>query len=232
MGAGDRLGRGDLLRLSAKGRKGCIKIGEPFTVLSGHGDRLTEAQTKGFVEAMISAPPLSLVGDQNDRPIMPSENVGENLVELGHADPGVDHEERDIAFPDRSLGLGAHPGLQTLVRDVLESRRIDELEIDVAQPTEAKPPVSGHARAVINDRQPPARQAVEKRGLADIGAADDGDAKGHLCRLADRDEPGLIGHEVDGVAHRDRPHGDGLAEVHGPLDLTGPGVHSNQLSGV
>ena len=49
---------------------------------------------------------------------------------------------------------------------------------EVAELALAFAPVPRDSRQIINERKPPANQAVEQRRLADIGAADDGNGKG------------------------------------------------------
>ena len=59
--------------------------------------------------------------------------------------------------------------------EILEARRVDQREVEIAQPPLRLAPVARDARRVIDKRELPARQAVEQRGFADIGPADDGE---------------------------------------------------------
>ena len=70
--------------------------------------------------------------------------------------------------PDRVSGRG-----------FLEAGGVDDGEDEIAETRLAFAPVARHARAVIDQREPPADQAVEQGRLADIRPADDGDGEAH-----------------------------------------------------
>src|SRR3546814_19996508 len=71
----------------------------------------------------------------------------------------------DVCSSDLPAGQGIGIGL-------FETGRVDEPEIEIEQPSLALAPVARDARQIVDQRQRLARQPVEKRGLADMGAAD------------------------------------------------------------
>jgi len=81
---------------------------------------------------------------------------------------------------DRLLGLGAHAALDRIVESVFQARRVDDGEVHVGDAAGCLAAVAGDAGHVMDDRQSAADQTVEKGGLADIGATDDGDPE---CRI-------------------------------------------------
>src|SRR5581483_7906425 len=93
----------------------------------------------------------------------------------GDALARVDDEERHLRLVERPLGLAAHARFQALVGDVLEAGGVDQLEVDVAEPTRGEAAVAGDARPVVDQRELAARQPVEQGRLADIRPPDDGD---------------------------------------------------------
>ena len=201
-------------------------------MLGRQGNRFPKAQPEGLIGPLVALPPLSLVGDHDDGPVMPAQNIGEDLVELGHAHTRVDDEQGHVAFPDGCLGLGAHPGLKAFVSDVFEAGGVDQFEVKVANPPGPEATVAGHARAVVHDRQALARQAVEQGRFSDVGPADDGESEGHGRRLTDRNEPGLIGHEIKVFAQGDRADGHRFAQLDRLFHLARAGVDSDEFTGV
>ena len=203
-----------LLGIVHKGPERGIEVGEPLPMLGRQGNRLPKAQPEGLVGPLVALPPLSLVGDHDDGPVMPAQDISEDFVQLGHAHARVDDEQGHVAFPDGRLGLGAHPGLKAFVGDVLEASGVDQLEVKVTNPARPEATVAGHARAVVDNGQALARKTVEQGRFADVGPADDGESEGHGRYLTDRNEPGLIGHEIEGVAQGDGANGHWFAQLY------------------
>ena len=83
----------------------------------------------------------------------------------------------------RRLGLRAHAAGKRGGVALLQPRRVDDGEGEVAERRLALAPVAGHAGLVVDQRELAADEPVEQRRLADVGAADDGDFGGHdlLC---------------------------------------------------
>jgi hypothetical protein len=148
-------------------------------MLGGDRDRIAEAEAIGLAGIDLALLGLALIGDQQDRRLALAQAPGEMLVERRHAGAAVDHQQRDVGFLDRGLGLLAHPGFQAVVERVLEPGGVDHREIEIAEMRLADPAVAGDAGLIVDDRQLLADQAVEQGGLAHIGASDDGDGEGH-----------------------------------------------------
>jgi hypothetical protein len=97
------------------------------------------------------------------------------LVERNHSGPRVDQEQRDVGLAHRRTGLRAHAAGQRIGVFILIARGIDDPEVEPEQVRLALAPVAGHAGAIVDQRQPPADQAIEQGGFADIRPADNGD---------------------------------------------------------
>ena len=132
---------------------------------------------------------LRLVGDQDDRLADRAQHLGEMPVERRHAGAGVDQEQADVGRAHGGLGLGRIRPARLSGRGVVEAGGVDGGELEVAEPRLALAPVAGDARAVVDQRQPPADQPVEQRRLADIRPADDGDAERAMPRGIERATP-------------------------------------------
>ncbi len=127
----------------------------------GDLDRLAEAQRIGVQRPGLAGLALGLVGQHDHRLSAAPQRVGEDVVQLGDPLAGVDHEQAEFCFLDGLLGLDLHAGGEALVGDVLEAGGVDQLQIEVAQPSRAIAAVAGDPRPVIDDGQRPARQPVE-----------------------------------------------------------------------
>ena len=149
-------------------------------MLAGQSNGLAEAQAMGFEETTFRGRAFALVGDQNDRPARPPQPVGKVLVERRDAGTGIDEEEHRFGLFHGAFGLLAHAPFQALRRHFLESRRIDDPEVQVEQPALPLAPVAGDAGPLVDDGQAPPHQAVKERRLADVGAADQGHGGSHI----------------------------------------------------
>jgi len=69
--------------------------------------------------------------------------------------------------------------LSSETSSVLEARRIDQRQVDVADAAGRIAAVARHAGTVVHERELLAGQPVEQGRLAHVGPADDGDAQGH-----------------------------------------------------
>ena len=88
------------------------------------------------------------------------------------------NRQTSAASTARSVSARIRPGRLASV-DFLEPGGVDDGEAQRPQPPGALAQVAGHARLVVDQRQPPADQPVEQRRLADVGPADDGEREGH-----------------------------------------------------
>ena len=79
-----------------------------------------------------------------------------------HAGSRIDHEQDDIGFVDRRLGLEAHARLEALIGRVLVAGCVEHVEMQIADAPARQPPVAGHARRVVDKRDFLADQAIEQ----------------------------------------------------------------------
>ena len=93
------------------------------------------------------------------------------------ADARVHDEENRVGVLDRGFRLGAHAAGQRFAAALLQPRRVDDGEMQVAELGLAGAAVAGHPRLVVDQRQLLADEPVEQGRLADIRTADDGDGK-------------------------------------------------------
>ncbi len=120
-----------------------------------------------------------LVGNQHDRLAGTAHHFGKGAVGRRQAVLGIDDEQNNVGFLNGSLGLGAHPRFQAVIGSFFKTRRIDNLKLQIVELGIVDAPVARDARQVIDQRQLAADEAIEQRGLADIGTPDDGDCKTH-----------------------------------------------------
>jgi hypothetical protein len=62
---------------------------------------------------------------------------------------------------------------------VLQTRGVDDREVEIAEPRPALAAVAGDAGLVVDQSEPASHQPVEQRGFADVGSADNGNSKIH-----------------------------------------------------
>ena len=62
---------------------------------------------------------------------------------------------------------------------MFQAGRIDHLEGKIAEPALPFPPIAGHARLIVDEREAAPNEAVEKGRFADIGPTDNGDGERH-----------------------------------------------------
>ena len=167
-----------------QGQHGGVEIRHALAMLSRDGDGFAQAQAERLQHTGFRRLTLGLVGRDDHRPALAPQHIGEDQVARRHALPRIDDEQRQIRLIDRQLSLHAHARLQALVGDVLKAGGVDQLQVQIAQPSHAKPPVAGHPRLVIDNRQLLAGQPVEQRGFADVRPPDDCDPE--------RQGPGLL----------------------------------------
>ena len=138
-------------------------------------------------------------------------------------DRHVDHEDDGVGLPDGPLGLGGH-----LLRSSLASPPACQPPVSTSGELPAGPlgvqrlAVPGDARLLLDDRLAAADDAVDQGGLADVGAADDGD-DGAVTDVAHRSERGRRRHAAQ-RARRSAPPRPGAAGRRAPSRPgTGPG---------
>ena len=68
-----------------------------------------------------------------------------------------------LGFRDRRVGLRLHAARQALRRGLFEARGINQREVQIAKPAKAFAPITGDARLVVDQRQPPPDQTIKQR---------------------------------------------------------------------
>ncbi len=174
--AGRLRGRGELGKRLAHRLE---QVREALAMLGRDGDRLAQSERIGFVDARRLRPAFGLVGDENDRLARLAHEVGEGAIVRRHARAHVDEKQHRVRLGDRRLGLRAHAPDQARRGGLFQTGRIDDGKIEIAEPARAFPPVAGDARAIVDQGDAPADQAVEQGRLADIRPADNGEGEGH-----------------------------------------------------
>ena len=124
---------------------------------------------------------VELVHQQKDRLVGALEHAGDRLVLLGDAGAAVDHKQDDGGF----LGGGERLVADGRGKDVVALERLDAARVDDGELPAV--PIGGVIRAVardaaglVDDGVRGLGQAVNERGLAHVGASDDGDDRFHL----------------------------------------------------
>ena len=98
------------------------------------------------------------------------QHPGHGQVLVGQAHGHVDHEEDDVGLGDGALGLGADLGVKRVVGGEPPAG-VDDGEV-VPTPLGVQfLAVAGHARPFLDHGRPPADDAVDQGGLADVRAA-------------------------------------------------------------
>ena len=151
------------------------QVDQPLAMLGRQRERLTEAELIGLHPPGLAGVALGLVGGDDHRRILAAQPARNLFVERGQPLSPVDHEQCDIGFAHRRLGLRAHPPGQAGGVVILEPGGIHHPEFEPEQLALALAPVAGHAGAIIDQRQALADKAIEQRRFADVRAADDGD---------------------------------------------------------
>ena len=154
-------------------------------MFGGQGNRVSEAELIGFEEVGVGGAALALVddGDDGDGGFLP-EPAGEVAVGLGEAGAAIDHEEGGGGACERCARLVAHAVGEASGLGFLEPGGVDDGEVEVEQAGAALAAVPRDAGLIVDESEPLADQPVEQRGLADIGAAEDDDARQGLAHVA------------------------------------------------
>ena len=159
---------------------GLVEVGEALVMLGRERHGVAETERIGVVGALDALAAFGLVGDQDDGLVGAAHQRGEVAVDRRDADARVDDEEDRVRLLDGDFGLAVHAGRQIVALAFVETGGVDHREVEIAEAGVALATVAGDARRVVHQRQLLADEAVEQSRLADVGAADDGDAQGHL----------------------------------------------------
>ena len=124
---------------------------------------------------------VELVHQQKDRLVAALEHAGDRLVLLGDAGAAVDHKQDDGGFLGGGERLVADGrGKHVVALERLDTARVDDGELTTVPIGRVIRAVARDAAGLVDDGVRGLGQAVNERGLAHVGASDDGDDRFHL----------------------------------------------------
>ena len=124
---------------------------------------------------------VELVHQQKDRLVAALEHAGDRLVLLGDAGAAIDHKQDDCGFLGGGERLVADGrGKDVVALERLDTARVDDGELATVPIGRVIRAVARDAAGLVDDGVRGLGQAVNERGLAHVGASDDGDDRFHL----------------------------------------------------
>src|SRR5690606_12094250 len=105
-----------------------------------------EAEFKGFHAPHFPGTAFAFIRGKNDGCGRLSEDLRKALVERRHACARIHEEEADVCFCNGKIGLASHTRFEAVADTLLQSRRINHGEGEVAKACLTLAPVSGDAR--------------------------------------------------------------------------------------
>ena len=156
-----------------------IEFRQPQPVFSRKRNRFAKAEAEGFDQTRLGSAAFGLVADQVHDLAGLAQNLSKALIERHHAGARVDHEQDDVGFLDRQLGLLAHAVFEAPIGHVFVTGGVEHAEAEISDMAFGLTAVAGDAGRIIDKRNLAADEPVEQRGFADIGATDNGNGDGH-----------------------------------------------------
>ena len=149
---------------------------------------LTDAERIELPDAVVLAiGVVELVHQQKDRLVAALEHAGDRLVLLGDSGAAVDHKQDDGGFLGGGERLVADGrGKDVVALERLDTARVDDGELAAVPIGRVIRAVARDAAGLVDDGVRGLGQAVNERGLAHVGASDDGDDRFHLLSLMGR----------------------------------------------
>ena len=150
----------------------------------GYRERLPETERVEIGQLRFRTRGIHLVHDQERRAAALADPFGD--VDVERRDPflEIQHEQREVRFLDRVIGL-----LHDLAQDGLGARGIDPARVH-EQEAAAAPgglgvvAIAGQPRKLVHDGLTLAQDAVEERGFSDVRSPDDRDDGKHRGQAA------------------------------------------------
>ena len=133
-------------RLAQRG----VEIGKSFPVLGGDGNRVAETELVGLQDSCLGGAALALVCYQDGALCGPAHEISKRMVCRQWSCARIDQEQHDIGGSHCHLGLLAHAFAQGIRRGIVQTRRVEHLEFEVAKAGLALTPVAGDAWSVID----------------------------------------------------------------------------------
>ena len=160
----------------------------------GNGVGLAQAKAPQVCGVGLLQGRVHLVSGQDDRLVLGAQHLHNALVRGRDADGRIQDEDDSVSEVDGDLGLLGDGAIQSLDVD-LPAARVDEREVATRPFSGVRDAVAGHARRVLHDGLAATKNAVDQRGLADVGAADDCENGQAGCDVVRVRERSLAGQE-------------------------------------
>src|SRR3954469_487590 len=138
-----------------------------------HRQRIAEAERVEVGGQRHVAHRVDLVGREDDGALPAAQDVGELLVTGPAPGARVDDEDRRNGIVERGLGLLADRAGDRVDVEEVHAPGVDQVEAPAVPLAGDLVAIARDARALVDDRRARAGQAVDERGLADVGIADD-----------------------------------------------------------
>ena len=174
---------GDLvLLLGQQGHDVVEQVARAMTMQGRERRGLADAERIELPDAVVLAiGVVELVHQQKDRLVAALEHASDRLVLLGDAGAAVDHKQDDGGFLGGGEGLVADGrGKDVVALERLDTARVDDGELAAVPIGRVIRAVASNAAGLVDDGVRGLGQAVNERGLAHVGASDDGDDRFHL----------------------------------------------------
>ena len=174
---------GDLvLFLRKQGHDIVEQVARAMTMQGRERRGLTDAERIELPDAVVLAiGVVELVHQQKDRLVAALEHASDRLVLLGDAGAAIDHKQDDGGFLGGGERLVADGrGKDVIALERLDTARVDDGELAAVPIGRVIRAVARDAAGLVDDGVRGLGQAVNERGLAHVGASDDGDDRFHL----------------------------------------------------
>ena len=180
-----RIGKlvGDLvLFLGEQGHDVIEQVARAVAVQGRERRGLTDAERIELPDVIVLAiGVVELVHQQKDRLVGALEHAGDRFVLFGDAGAAVDHKQDDGGFLGGGECLVADGrGKDVIALERLDAARVDDGELAAVPIGRVIRAVARDAAGFVDDGVRGLGQAVNERGLAHVGASDDGDDRFHL----------------------------------------------------
>ena len=174
---------GDLvLFLGKQGHDIVEQVARAMTMQGRERRWLADAEGIELPDAVVLAiGVVELVYQQKDRLVGALEHAGDRLVLFGDAGAAVDHKQDDgglLGGGERLVADGR--GEDVIALERFDAARVDDGELAAVPIGRVVRAVARDAAGLVDDGVRGLGQAVNERGLAHVGASDDGDDRFHL----------------------------------------------------
>ena len=181
--------------LLGKGRDDLVEeVARAVAVRGRDGAWLTEAEGVELPDGLLVVGVVELVGHEEDRLLGAAQDARDRLVLLGDAGARVHNEDDGVGLSAGGLGLLADAAGEGVVGLAgLDAAGVDQREVAAVPVGVVVAAVARDAAALVDDGLPGLGYAVHQRGLAHVGATDDGDdGLGHAYSLLACSKPNSL----------------------------------------